>query len=310
MDGGKQMSSPPIPLSKVTLGTVQLGMRYGISNAKGQPSCSETARLLDAALDAGIRSFDTARAYGTSEERLGRLLAPKQQQRTSIITKLAPLQTNQKDERRAAVRASISKSQEALRRTVLDCVLVHRQHELHCDAVKGELERAQDAGDIRCFGASVYDLADTIEIIRNAEGCRALQLPLSIADQRFADAGVLELAKERGIIVFARSTLLQGALMMAPSELPDYLKDLSEPLRRLDNLANEAGTSRLRILLSSIDTMPGISSIVLGAERHEQVREFGSYLKSSAVSEDLLVEARNLFRGLPENCIDVRQWRR
>jgi aryl-alcohol dehydrogenase-like predicted oxidoreductase len=57
------------------LGTAQLGMPYGVANHCGLPSDADAAALLGAALMAGVRAFDTVRAYGASERRLGRALA-------------------------------------------------------------------------------------------------------------------------------------------------------------------------------------------------------------------------------------------
>ena len=57
--------------TRLTLGTAQLGLRYGIANRAGRPDDATAAALLDRAWDLGIRSFDTARAYGDAEARLG-----------------------------------------------------------------------------------------------------------------------------------------------------------------------------------------------------------------------------------------------
>ena len=58
-------------ISKITLGTVQLGLNYGINNADGMPSAETAEKVLSQAIDCGITSFDTSSAYGTSEKVLG-----------------------------------------------------------------------------------------------------------------------------------------------------------------------------------------------------------------------------------------------
>jgi len=57
--------------SKICLGTVALGMEYGISNTGGKPALSESSAILSAALHAGINCFDTAPGYGDAEQLLG-----------------------------------------------------------------------------------------------------------------------------------------------------------------------------------------------------------------------------------------------
>ena len=49
------------------LGTVELGLDYGINNSEGKPSKMQAFELLDTAWNGGIRELDTAAAYGDSE---------------------------------------------------------------------------------------------------------------------------------------------------------------------------------------------------------------------------------------------------
>ena len=62
-------------LSMMSLGTVQLGMKYGISNKTGQPSLEESFSLLNCAMEHGVNALDTSRDYGTSEDVLGSYFA-------------------------------------------------------------------------------------------------------------------------------------------------------------------------------------------------------------------------------------------
>ena len=57
-------------VSEISFGTVELGIPYGfgVKNQTQMPSEQQAIKLLDDALDAGINFFDTARAYGRSEE--------------------------------------------------------------------------------------------------------------------------------------------------------------------------------------------------------------------------------------------------
>ena len=53
------------------LGTAQLGLAYGRTNAVGNLSDEAALDLLEAAYASGVREIDTARAYGLSEQRIG-----------------------------------------------------------------------------------------------------------------------------------------------------------------------------------------------------------------------------------------------
>lgn len=61
-----------LKISAMTLGTVQLGMEYGIANKSGMPSAQKAFEILDTAIEGGINSFDTSNGYGESEEVLGK----------------------------------------------------------------------------------------------------------------------------------------------------------------------------------------------------------------------------------------------
>src|SRR5690349_12940268 len=112
----------------LVLGSVQLGLPYGIANRTGQPSRAAALKLVRHAVDRGIAEFDTARAYGDSEARLGEALQGRKSVRT--ITKLSPLTDLASDacreDVRAAVDRSISESLAALKHGRLDCLLLHR----------------------------------------------------------------------------------------------------------------------------------------------------------------------------------------
>ena len=57
--------------SKIALGTVQFGLKYGIGNIKGRTNSVEVSKILDSAYSHGVRVVDTAQAYGESEKVLG-----------------------------------------------------------------------------------------------------------------------------------------------------------------------------------------------------------------------------------------------
>ncbi len=115
--------TPPL-----VLGTAQLGMSYGIANRRGAPGDEEALGLIARARALAIAQFDTARAYGESERRLGAALATDADAR--IVTKLAPLDELGPDSQRLeierAVGASLTASRAALGRERLDTVLLHR----------------------------------------------------------------------------------------------------------------------------------------------------------------------------------------
>ena len=56
----------------LSLGTAQLGLKYGIANRVGMLSTRQAFEILDAAWRNDIHALDTAPSYGKSEERIGK----------------------------------------------------------------------------------------------------------------------------------------------------------------------------------------------------------------------------------------------
>ena len=70
----KTVNIKGLDISALSLGTVQLGLSYGINNADGKPSQETANAILNAALEGGINTLDTAGAYGDSEVVIGNWL--------------------------------------------------------------------------------------------------------------------------------------------------------------------------------------------------------------------------------------------
>ena len=73
----RPLGATGIDVSVLGLGTVKLGRDSGVNYAQPfrLPTMREARHLIDRAHSLGINLIDTAPAYGTSEERLGELLA-------------------------------------------------------------------------------------------------------------------------------------------------------------------------------------------------------------------------------------------
>ena len=57
---------------KYIMGTAQLGVNYGINNHAGKPDTQTALNMLDYAWNLGVRTLDTASAYGDAELLIGR----------------------------------------------------------------------------------------------------------------------------------------------------------------------------------------------------------------------------------------------
>ena len=60
-------------ISKISIGTAQFGLDYGISNQRGKVPFSDAENIIELAYSRGIDKLDTASAYGKSEKVLGEI---------------------------------------------------------------------------------------------------------------------------------------------------------------------------------------------------------------------------------------------
>lgn len=300
-----RLSFDPTPL---TLGAVQLGMAYGVANETGQPSRQEAAGILDAASAAGIGVIDTARAYGESEARIGAWLASRGAD-VKVVTKIPAVPDAAPGERARYVAESLAASSEALGRRPLDLVLAHRAADLLDTGVRTALEEARATGLIAGFGASVYGPEAARQVIETVP-IQALQAPVSLVDRRMQMSGMLDRAREAGVAVFARSAFLQGALLMAPARLPAHLSDLTPARAALDGLAGELGLTLHALALAGVRDLQGITSVVVGVERADQIAPHVEAMATPRLPDDVLEEIARIADGLPEALIDPSRWPR
>lgn len=162
----RPLGSTGISVSVLGLGTVKFGRNRGVRYPGGEgfplPTDSELEALLDLALSLGITLLDTAPAYGTSEERLGKLLGARRE-RFAIVTKVGEEfedGVSRWDYSTKHVEESVTRSLRRLRTDRLEGVLVHCDRNdveaLSKTPVLETLEALKHRGLIRSFGASTY----------------------------------------------------------------------------------------------------------------------------------------------------------
>src|SRR5215470_10816884 len=128
----RRLGRTELQLSELSLGTVELGLNYGIAPdgaGLAPPSAAEATRLLHQAIDAGINFIDTARAYGTSEEVIGQALPPEKRDQLYLATKVTCLgpggQPLSGESLRQHLRQSVTTSLRCLRTDWVDLLLLH-----------------------------------------------------------------------------------------------------------------------------------------------------------------------------------------
>ncbi len=204
-----------LQLGPIGFGAFKIGRNAKIKYPRPYdlPSEKEVACLLDGLIDLGINHFDTAPAYGISEQRLGSWLNGRDVP-VAISTKVG--EVFEEGESRyvfdeAPVRSSVANSLRLLGRDVLDMVLIHTPHNdiavLNETPVVETLQSLKNAGDIRAIGLSgktpeaarmALDWADLLMVEFNAEDA--------------SHATVIEEAARRQVGVLVKKGLASGHL--------------------------------------------------------------------------------------------------
>ncbi|HHW31324.1 MAG TPA: aldo/keto reductase [Clostridiaceae bacterium] len=301
-------------ISQYTLGTVQLGIDYGIANKAGKPGIEKSFSILQTAEELGINAYDTSEAYGDSENILGKYFTEKSDKTNQplIITKV---RAKPGDEAEGAdleknITSYVEASLERLNLKRIPILLLHNPNDLYTfgKRMADVMERLVTRGYIEKAGASVYTTEDVEEMLKY-DIYEAIQVPMNIFDHRLIKSGALKKLIDKNTIIFVRSIFLQGLFFLNPEELQGKLVKAKEPLVKLRQFADKAGLNIAQLALSYIRDMEGITSLVIGAETPEQVRENAKLMETPRLDPDLVEEIERTFTDIPVEILNPSLWK-
>jgi aryl-alcohol dehydrogenase-like predicted oxidoreductase len=254
---------------KISLGTAQLGLPYGVANRVGQLTGDAARDVVALARARGVDTLDTAVAYGDSEACLGRIGV----EGFRVVTKLPPLPSGRDVAR--WVRETVNGSLSRLRVSNLYGLLLHRPEDVLGNdgrelaqallALKGE-------GIVAKLGISIYG-PGSLPALAEALPLDLVQAPFNVLDRRLATSGWLARLKSAGAEVHVRSIFLQGLLTIPPSDIPPRLAAHRAHLERWHAWLREEGVSPIAACVAFAAARPEIDRIVVGATSVDELRE-------------------------------------
>ena len=300
-------------ISKITLGTTQLGLDYGISNTKGKPTDEQSYRILQTASDNGITSFDTAPVYGNSEELIGKFLKNNPSLNFTILTKISKIKSKNNhpsfDEIKEIVKKSLIASKDRLNIKKISMCLLHDPLDMHSydRFVVKSLKQLKNEGIIEAIGASVYTPNQVNEFLENNE-LDVIQIPLNLFDTRLIKDCTLTKLKNSGKIIFARSIFLQGLFFMDIDSLPKNMHFLRKPLEKLKKISLNYDMEIKELAFSFVKDIPEVDSMIIGVDTEEQLKNHIKLLDVSPLSEEIKQEINNSFFNMSEEVINPTLW--
>lgn len=297
------------------LGTAQLGFDYGVANRRGMPDEVDAVAILCCAAALGVAGFDTARAYGASEQRVGLALRKLGQAAPPVVTKLAP--APESDDAAALqehAERSLMESFEALGCRRIDTLLLHRAADLGRGdgALWRALQSHAEDGRIGRLGVSVQSPAE-LERALATPGVAHIQLPFNPLDWRWDEAGAGRRLRERPeVTVDVRSVFLQGLLI--GDERTPWPTVGVEPLALLSalrGLVRELGRRSLADLcVAHVRAQPWVGRLVVGVDGLDQLEETLGLFDRPPLDEAACRALRDLTGRVPEMLLDPARWPR
>ncbi|QLE59133.1 aldo/keto reductase [Nostoc sp. TCL26-01] len=259
---------------KLGIGTAQFGLDYGISNQDGKIREEEVEKILNLAVENGIQVLDTALAYGTSEEVLGKMLPLNH--KFKIITKTPHFSKSciTYDDAQF-LEDSFYKSLRTLNQESIYGLLIHNVNDVFVENGHFLIDKMLDFqkyGLIEKIGVSLYTGEDIDKILERYT-IDLIQLPINILDQRLIRSGHLYKLKELGVEIHARSIFLQGLLLMNSEQIPPYFNSIKEQIKDLHNFIISQGLSPLQAAIAFINYLQEIDIVIVGLNNYQHLQE-------------------------------------
>lgn len=245
----------------------------------------DPASTLDAALDAGITLFDTARGYGSSESAIGKWIGPHRDKLT-LVTKVGYDVDGHEDWTGGAVTVGIDRALGQLQTDYLDVVLLHScsLEVLRRGEVISALSDAVAAGKVRVMGYSGDN--DELKWAVRSRRFGAIETSVNFVDQWSARHVVTEAAAQ-GLGVIAKRPMANAAWRANVRPVGQYSE---EYWLRLRNIATEhpqllADPSMMETAIRFSAFVPGVSCAIGGSAKAHHVQELANYVNAGPLPE-------------------------
>lgn len=304
-----QLGNTDLEISRIGLGTVEIGLAYGLGN-KGLPSEQDAITLLKTAVEMGITYIDTARGYGLAEERIGK---SKIAENSTVVigTKFGQFLKQAPDMRGGEleknIRKDIDESRKNLNQEVLQLVQFHNELEDYTNysEIIEIAEKLKSEQKVIHIGIAVRGEAAAEAAIKTGF-FETIQLAYNIVDQRMAKS-VLQMARDKNIGIINRSVLLKGALTPARANLPETLGQLKQNADKAEEIAESIGISLPTLAIRYVLSNPAVSTALIGTVTANRIESALEALQAGPLPEEILHQLQALALADPAQ-IDPARW--
>ena len=301
-----------LDLSAFALGTVQLGLTYGLGEHAEKPTEEAAFAILDKAVDLGVNTLDTANNYGESEAVIGRWLTKRRAEDKKlpyIVTKVGPLNHGSYDILRDDVMYQLEGCMKRLCIDKLDIFMLHDYEDYASDrdALQKIFAEIKSQGLYDYSAISAYSRHDYSVIAES--GFDATQIPINVFDWGQIENGGMQKLADSGMMIFTRSVFLQGLVFHTPEDLDPRMEFCFPYLRRFIELYKEFELSPAALALSFVLSLPGVTQAVMGCDTADQVESNCKLFDQTVtLTQDQLDKLHDAFHGIDPRVINPGTW--
>lgn len=286
-------------INKLSLGTAQFGMKYGIANKLDQISFDEAKKIFSRIKSEGIYSIDTASSYGKSEEILGKIDLSELE-----ITSKIYFQPEKLSDVNDFINNKIHLTLNLLGQKKIHGLLIHNPEVLlgkRGNEIYDHLSFLKKQGKVSKIGISIYS-PNILEELLNKFNLDIVQSPLNIFDQRLIASGWIKILSQEKIEIQVRSIFLQGVLLNQDDLLINKFKKFKSNFDQIKDFAENKNISVMELCLSYIFMHKEIDKVIIGIDSLLQLNQILNSLSAN------LDEEINFLSSNDENLIDPRNW--
>ena len=253
-------------ISKLILGTAQLGLNYGINNISGKVLIEESNKILKNAFDSGIRTLDTAEAYGDAHNLIGDFHKNNEYLRFKVITKFP------KEVKLKSIKNKVFRYLAVLGVNCIDVLMFHSFESFKSNKKSIDfLLDLKSKGYLNHIGVSVY-ANDDLENLLYEDAISVIQLPFNLLDNISARGKLISKLKNNGKIIHTRSAFLQGLFFKSINDSNVIVQNLLSELEILNKVKNKLNCSIEELALSYCIQQKNIDNVIIGVDSSSQLK--------------------------------------
>ncbi|MCE3237668.1 MAG: yhdN [Gammaproteobacteria bacterium] len=259
------LGTTEIVVSRIGLGTVKFGRNTKINypEAFSLPSDDTILALLNCAQELGVNLLDTAPAYGTSEERLGKLI--KNQRHDWVLCSKVGEEFIDGESSfcfsAEHTRKSIERSLQRLKTDYLDIVLVHSNGDdkniIEESSIFSVLAEMKKTGLLRAFGMSTKTIEGGLLAIDHADIVMVTYNPIQKEEQP-----VIAYAHQKNKGVLIKKAFASG------------------------HLQKIAGDDPVQVAMDFIFREPGVTSVITGTLNQMHLKHTVECAKKAFIAQE------------------------